>query len=185
MAQVTLPYNLTAGSPENVNNLMSDLNALKDGVNSVDTSQLAAAVGNFGGWTTYTPALTSTGTTPNLGTNGTTRGVYAQIGKIVHANINVKFGSTSASVGTGNYRISLPVTGVSGNNGYIIGHGHIYDANITGLWEVNALQVSTTTFRMIYVNSNNSYGEASATGPQTTAPDTNDYYNLNIFYEAA
>lgn len=42
MAQVTLPYNLTAGSPENVNNLMSNLNALKDGINTIDSTQLAA-----------------------------------------------------------------------------------------------------------------------------------------------
>lgn len=42
MASVTLPYNLTAGSPENVANLMSNLNALKDGVNTIDTAQLAA-----------------------------------------------------------------------------------------------------------------------------------------------
>lgn len=42
MAQVTLPYNLTAGSPENVNNLMSNLTALRDGVNTIDTAQLAA-----------------------------------------------------------------------------------------------------------------------------------------------
>lgn len=41
MAQVTLPYNLTPGTPENVNNLMSNLNALKDGVNTIDTAQIA------------------------------------------------------------------------------------------------------------------------------------------------
>lgn len=42
MAQVTLPYSLTAGSPENVNNLMSNLTALRDGVNTIDTAQIAS-----------------------------------------------------------------------------------------------------------------------------------------------
>lgn len=42
MAQVSLPYTLTAGTPENVNNLMSNLNALVAGVNTVDTAQLAS-----------------------------------------------------------------------------------------------------------------------------------------------
>lgn len=41
MAQVTLPYTLTPGTPENVNNLMSNLTALRDGVNTIDTAQIA------------------------------------------------------------------------------------------------------------------------------------------------
>lgn len=43
MAQVTLPYSLTAGSPENVNNLVANLNALRDGVNTIDTAQIASS----------------------------------------------------------------------------------------------------------------------------------------------
>lgn len=42
MATVTLPYTLTAGTPENVNNLMANLNALVAGANTVDTAQIAA-----------------------------------------------------------------------------------------------------------------------------------------------
>lgn len=42
MAQVSLPYTLTAGTPENVNNLMSNLNALVAGVNTIDTAQIAS-----------------------------------------------------------------------------------------------------------------------------------------------
>lgn len=40
MAQASLPFTLTAGSPENVNQLSANLNALLAGVNAVDTSQL-------------------------------------------------------------------------------------------------------------------------------------------------
>ena len=43
MATVTLPYTLTAGTPENVNNLVSNLNALVTGVNTIDTAQIAAS----------------------------------------------------------------------------------------------------------------------------------------------
>lgn len=42
MAQVSLPYTLQAGQPENVANLMSNLTALRDGINTVDTAQLAS-----------------------------------------------------------------------------------------------------------------------------------------------
>lgn len=43
MAQVTLPYTLTAGTPENVNNLVANLNALVAGINTVDTAQIASS----------------------------------------------------------------------------------------------------------------------------------------------
>ena len=42
MAQVSLPYTLQAGQPENVNQLVANLNALVAGVNTVDTAQLAS-----------------------------------------------------------------------------------------------------------------------------------------------
>ena len=43
MAQVTLPYTLTAGTAENVNNLNSNLNALVTGVNTIDTAQMSTS----------------------------------------------------------------------------------------------------------------------------------------------
>lgn len=42
MAIVTLPYTLQAGTPENVNNLMANLNALVAGTNVVDSAQIAS-----------------------------------------------------------------------------------------------------------------------------------------------
>lgn len=41
MAQVSLPYQLTAGQPENVNQLMDNLNTLRNGINTIDTAQLS------------------------------------------------------------------------------------------------------------------------------------------------
>jgi microcystin-dependent protein len=42
MATVSLPYTLQAGQPENVNQLVANLDALVAGVNTVDTAQLAS-----------------------------------------------------------------------------------------------------------------------------------------------
>ena len=42
MATVSLPYTLQAGQPENVNQLVANLNALVAGVNTVDTAQIAS-----------------------------------------------------------------------------------------------------------------------------------------------
>lgn len=41
MATVSLPYTLQAGQPENVNQLVANLNALVAGINTIDTAQLA------------------------------------------------------------------------------------------------------------------------------------------------
>lgn len=43
MAQVSLPYTLQAGQPENVNQLVANLDALVTGVNTVNTAQIADA----------------------------------------------------------------------------------------------------------------------------------------------
>ena len=60
-------------------------------------------------WTSYTPALTSSGTQPVLGTGSIASGKYVQINKFVHGYFNIQFGTAGITAGTGNYLISLPV----------------------------------------------------------------------------
>jgi hypothetical protein len=60
------------------------------------------------GWTSYTPAWTAATTNPVLN-NGTATGRYMQIGKMVTFFAEIVAGSTT-TYGSGNYRISLPVT---------------------------------------------------------------------------
>jgi len=61
-----------------------------------------------GAWTAYTPAWTSSGTAPALG-NGTATGHYMRSGKAITVAAEIVSGTTT-TFGTGNYRISLPVT---------------------------------------------------------------------------
>jgi hypothetical protein len=56
----------------------------------------------------FTPVWSSTGTQPVLG-NGTLYGRYALLGKLVHLYIELTMGSTT-TYGSGNYRLSLPIT---------------------------------------------------------------------------
>ena len=51
MSQVTLPYTLTAGQPENVNQLNANLAAIVAGVNAVDASQIDSSLLVQGGLT--------------------------------------------------------------------------------------------------------------------------------------
>jgi hypothetical protein len=57
---------------------------------------------------TYVPALTSSGTTPVLGTGNTLVGKYYKIFDQIFTWGEFRFGTTGASAGTGSFRISLP-----------------------------------------------------------------------------
>ena len=80
------------------------LETLADDVNGLLVTIKAAYEG---AWSSYTPAWTSTGTAPALG-NGTLTGAYERVGNTVSLRAVLTLGSTS-TVGTGTYRLSLPV----------------------------------------------------------------------------
>lgn len=60
-------------------------------------------------WTAYTPTWSSTGTAVALG-NGTVTGAYIEAGNLIIWKFLITSGTTT-TYGTGNYAISLPVTG--------------------------------------------------------------------------
>jgi len=99
-ATYLLPYPESTDAPE----VWTDVQNLAEAVDTAlgDVDARAA-------WSSYTPAWTSTGTAPALG-NGTLTGAYKQVGSTVHVRIVLTLGSTS-TVGTGSYRLSLPVGG--------------------------------------------------------------------------
>ncbi len=79
--------------------------------------------------TSFTPSVTSTGTSPDDGA-GSTTGHYFRHGKVVHAYYNIVCGA-GASAGTGTYRFNVP-TGLtianSVSQGYNLGRGSYQDA---------------------------------------------------------
>ena len=77
----------------------------------------------LGMWTAYTPTLTAT-TNPNIGTTGTRTGAYTRIGKTVHWRAYITVGGTGIAVGTGSYRLSMPVAPAA--NQRSAGSGWIY-----------------------------------------------------------
>jgi hypothetical protein len=61
--------------------------------------------------TAFSPALTSTGTAPTLGTGSVRNGWYCTLpGPSIQFTFFIRFGTSGAAPGTGNYLISLPVT---------------------------------------------------------------------------
>lgn len=73
-------------------------------------------------WNTWTQALTSTGTSPNLGTAPVVINGFTQLGKTVHWHGYMAAGGTGVAAGTGFYRYLLPV---APSNGWVVGHGMI------------------------------------------------------------
>lgn len=58
--------------------------------------------------TSYTPALTGTGSNPNLGSTGTAVGDYIVVGNECYWSAQLTFAGAGVAAGSGSYRISLP-----------------------------------------------------------------------------
>ena len=161
------------GASGQVANLME----LRDGggalVVSVDTA------GNFtstnfksGAWTSYTPSWTATTTNPVIG-NGSIAGRYKQIDKVVICEFRLVPGSTT-TFGSGNYRLSLPVTSatLAGGTSGQIGTALLFAASTSF---GGCLQVDTNNIAVYF---HGLTGQMTPTAPVTFA-NGND---LRIFY---
>lgn len=79
-------------------------------------------------WTSYTPSLTASTTSPTLGTGSTATGRYKQVGKIVTGWAKLTFGTSGINAGTGIYRISLPIAAASADD-QVCGAGILQDSS--------------------------------------------------------
>lgn len=132
-----------------------------------------------GAWTAYTPALTASSVNPNLGASGTATGGYHRIGRLITAQATLFASGAGVAAGTGNYRVSLPVTAVAAGN-QAVGSGVYLDASGNNL-QVIALQAATT-YVELYQDGVAAGTLVSATGPGLA---TNDSIRLLLTYEAA
>lgn len=118
----------------------------------------------------WTPALTSDGTSPTMGTGATNVGRVTQVNHLVQATFDIAFGSSMAA-GTGTYRVSLPVNVDPGSESYqIVGRGMVYDASLDDPWQVTfvTLPGAPTVARIAYM-SGSTHDWATASGPITWA----------------
>lgn len=138
-------------------------------------------------WTSYTPALTSSGTQPVLGTGSVASGKYVQINKFVYGYFNLAFGTSGITVGTGTYLISLPVpaartTGLFWE--YNVGTGTVGDASLGNDYMVKFNFNNASTLVMYYWTAFNSQLAAvGAASPMAMA--VSDRFSGFFCYEAA
>jgi hypothetical protein len=144
---------------------------------------LTAAIMNQIGaaWETYTPTWTGT-TNPVIG-NGTIKGRYARIQKIVVAQMWIQTGTTT-TYGTGKYAFSLPVTAAATLDSYpAIGDAYVTDSSASSVWAcvAHVINSGTTTFGIKFTGAG--FGDVTNTAPFTFA--VGDQITANIIYEGA
>lgn len=131
----------------------------------------------------WTPALTSDGTSPTMGSGATNVGRYTQLNHLAQVTFDIAFGSSMAA-GTGTYRVSLPVNVDPGVEDYMaVGHGMIYDDSADEPWPVGFFMIpgAPTLVRIGYTAiGGNDW--ATASGPITWAQD--DRIVGNLLYPA-
>jgi len=147
-----------------------------------DLANLAdSATGIESAWTSYTPSWTAVTTNPVIN-NGTITGKYKQIGKTVFFSVFVTMGSTT-TYGTGEWRISLPVTAASAK-GVVV---NLLALDSGAAWyhglALSAWINSTTTIALVQSEGGSAISGFTSTNPMTWA--TNDEFFITGIYEAA
>jgi hypothetical protein len=99
-------------------------------LNVTDAAGLQIGGTAIGTWQTYTPTLTATTTNPTLGTGSVADGYYTVIDKVMIVQFYIKFGSSGAAAGSGEYRISTPSGFPTGSSQYNMGWAWLYDQNV-------------------------------------------------------
>lgn len=146
-----------------------------------------------GAYTSYTPTLTASTTSPTLGTGSSATGYYKQIGRMVHGYASIVWGSSGTAAGSGYYGLLLPVK--PANRDQAIGIGYLLDYDDQVRFVVASAIVAVdlwaaATKKAIIVTTNVS-GEGVATGDNPVGAATpwawsaNDKILLNFSYEAS
>jgi hypothetical protein len=142
-----------------------------------DSSQADGLI--WGGqWQAYTPTWTTTGTAPSLG-NGTLTGRYTQLGKTIHAVLELVAGS-STTFGTSGWSLSLPVTSAASELG-VLGMTELFDSSAGAVYAAVALRGISTT--ALFYTCAVPGAQVTNLVPFTWA--TGDLLRFKITYEAA
>jgi hypothetical protein len=122
--------------------------------------------------------VTALTTSPNLGTGATRQGTFNWLGRLVHAQVVIKFGSGS-SAGSGIYEISLPTPARSQSVGRRTGSAYAYSHSND--FEDGVCFIEPAATDKVRV----SIGGTVVTNTAPWAWTNGDELGFNIVYEAA
>jgi hypothetical protein len=133
-------------------------------------------------WTTYVPTFSTPSGSPAVGTGGgaALTGRYKLIGKLCVYSGYLKFGSSGASAGTGEFRISLPFDAATVTDQAWVGSVYVNDtsAGATGHFHGVAIALSAATYLTFYAGTNTQVTNSS---PMSWAGG--DSFRFEITYE--
>lgn len=132
-------------------------------------------------WTSYTPTLTASTTNPTLGSGSTQAGAYTRIGRIIIGRARIQFGTSGVAVGSGTYRISIPVAPISAGE-VIVGTGRFYDISADDLWVLSAHIEGAGSYVVMSFTSTGTYVVGSAA---PVVPAASDILMVNFTYESS
>ena len=137
-----------------------------------------------GAWAAYTPALTSSGTAPTLGT-GNTVGNYTQTGKKVDGTTEVLWG-VSPTAGTGFYVITMPVAAnLHGMADLRVGTITLIKQSTGAQVNADLVMVNATQAKFSYSTGTGTAAIAVSGITQPWVPANGDVYYAQFSYEAA
>lgn len=154
----------TPDVPRDLGNLAADVEALLD----------------LGAATAWTPVLTGATTNPVLGTGGQAAGWYVKLGRLAVAWGTLAFGTSGASFGSGNWRISLPENAAARANASSFGLITAIDSSAATHYLVAAINGQPTYTEMVAHGSAN---YVNAVQPFTWA--TSDVLRFILAFETA
>lgn len=159
---------------------------VKDGATAIETlgDAIDTSIGTgLLAWQAYTPVLSGTGWA--IG-NGTRSGYYCQLGKIVHFQIRIVFGSTSTFGAAARPELTLPVTADSASANIDFVTNVAYFDNSASVRYLGGCDFTSTTVDLFSWGSAGAYVNSS--GTVSTVPFTwaaNDVIYVSGTYEAA
>ena len=136
-----------------------------------------ACLGEGGGWSTYTPTVTQSGTVTNLHTFAK----YARFGRLIVVTVQTK--ATAAGTANNAITVSLPVTAATDAVDTISGGWMIYDDSATSYYPFgHGCRIKTST-TVSFVDGDGDAGLTASDSPVTLA--NNDFIWFSCMYEAA
>jgi hypothetical protein len=158
-----------------------DLTALTARVTDVEADITAIEAA----WTTYAPVFSTPSGSPAVGTGGgaALTGRHKKIGRLCTVSGYMKFGTTGASAGTGEWRMSLPFTAATSTDQGWTGDIYINDASAgtSGHFHGVALVLSGGTYVTFY--GGNAGAQVTGTTPVAWSPG--DSIRWEVTYETA
>jgi hypothetical protein len=154
--------------------MVADVNDVETRINTIEAA-----------WTTYAPVFSTPGGSPSIGSGGgaALTGRYKKIGRLCTVSGYLKFGTSGASAGTGEFRISLPFDAATVTDQAWVGAIYVNDtsAGASGHFHGATVVLSAGTYAVFYAGN----AGAQVSGAAALSWAGGDSFRWEITYETA